>query len=88
MIRSHVVVRGFVQGVGFRVSTARAARTYGLGGWVRNRPDGAVEAVFEGPPEAVEALLRFCRDGPRGARVDVLDVHDEEPEGLTDFTIA
>jgi acylphosphatase len=87
VIRKHVVVRGFVQGVGFRVSAAAASRTRGIGGWVRNRPDGGVEAVFEGPPETVEALLRWCREGPHGARVDQVDVLDEEPEGLTGFEI-
>ena len=54
-------------------------------GWVRNRPDGTVEAVFEGEHEAVERLVDFCREGPRGARVDRVDVEAEEPEGLVGF---
>jgi acylphosphatase len=54
---------------------------------VANRPDGAVEAVFEGEPEAVERLVDFCRKGPRGARVDSVDVTHEEPENLTGFDV-
>lgn len=82
-----MVVRGAVQGVGFRVSLARAARTRGATGWVRNCRDGAVEAVIEGPADTVESLVLWCRDGPRGARVDDLDVRDEPPQGLTAFEI-
>jgi acylphosphatase len=81
------VVRGGVQGVGFRISLARAARTRGATGWVWNRPDGAVEAVIEGAPDVVESLVLWCGDGPRGAQVDGLDVRDETPEGLTAFEI-
>jgi acylphosphatase len=54
---------------------------------VRNRADGTVEAVFEGDPDAVEAVLAFCREGPRGARVDHVEVLDEEPEGLSGFEV-
>jgi acylphosphatase len=85
LIRRRVVVHGIVQGVGFRVSVTRRARERNARGWVRNRPDGAVEAVFEGEPEAVEALVRFCREGPRGASVVRVEVSDEEPEGLSRF---
>jgi len=60
-VRAHVTVSGFVQGVAFRVATRDRARSRGVAGWARNRPDGAVEAVFEGPPEAVESLVEFCR---------------------------
>jgi len=74
-----------VQGVGFRVSVASRAR--GVGGWVRNLPDGRVEAVFEGPPAEVEVLVAFCRVGPRGAVVRSVEVVDEEPEGLTSFRV-
>ena len=87
MIRRHVVVHGFVQGVGFRYSIARAAQGRGVGGWVRNRPDGTVEAVFEGEQDAVESLVRVCRDGPRGAEVERVDVTEEESEGLTGFAV-
>ena len=87
MIRRRVVVHGRVQGVGFRVSVARRAEQRRLAGWVQNRPDGDVEAVFEGEPEAVESLVRFCRDGPRGASVEQVEVTDEEPEGLSWFDV-
>lgn len=87
MIRRHVVVSGAVQGVGFRVSLARAARSRSVGGWVRNRPDGTVEAVLEGPEDAVLSLVRWCGDGPRGACVDGVEVREEEPEGASSFAI-
>jgi acylphosphatase len=83
-----VIVYGFVQGVGFRYAVERAARTRRVAGWVRNRPDGTVEAVFEGVPEDVEALVDFCRRGPRGAEVERVDVTSESAEGLTGFGVA
>jgi acylphosphatase len=83
-----VVVHGFVQGVGFRFAVERAAGSRGVSGWVRNRPDGTVEAVFEGEPDDVEALVGFCRRGPRGAEVERVDVAVESPEGLTGFRVA
>jgi acylphosphatase len=82
-----VVVYGQVQGVGFRYAVARAAQRRGVAGWVRNRPDGTVEAVFEGEPAAVESLVRICREGPRGAEVDGVEVVEEAPEGLRAFEI-
>lgn len=85
MIRRRLVVHGRVQGVGFRYSVVRAAQTRGVAGWVTNRPDGTVEAVFEGEPEPVEALVRLCREGPRGAVVDRVEVDEEQPEGLSGF---
>ena len=85
--RRRVLVHGRVQGVGFRFAVASRAKTRGVAGWVRNRADGTVEAVVEGEPSAVESVVAFCRDGPRGARVDVVDVVDEEPEGLTSFAV-
>jgi acylphosphatase len=88
MERRHVLIYGFVQGVGFRFSVERAARSRSVSGWVRNRPDGAVEAVFEGEPEDVEALVDFCRRGPRGAEVERVEVETESAEGLTDFRVA
>jgi acylphosphatase len=88
MERRRVVVHGFVQGVGFRFAVERAARTRGVSGWVRNRPDGTVEAVFEGAPRDVEALVGFCRRGPRGAEVAQVDVEAESPEGLAGFHIS
>ena len=87
MIRRRVVVRGRVQGVGFRYSTWRQAERRGVAGWARNRPDGTVEAVFEGEPDAVERLIELCREGPRGAVVERVEVADEEPEGLTGFRV-
>jgi acylphosphatase len=87
MVRRRVVVHGRVQGVGFRYSLARAAETRGVAGWARNRGDGTVEAVFEGEPEAVDSLVRLCREGPRGAEVEQADVFEEEPEGLTRFDV-
>jgi acylphosphatase len=87
VIRRRVIVHGRVQGVFFRDTTRRMARSRGVGGWVRNTPDGTVEAVFEGEEEAVESMVRWSRDGPRGAVVERLEVADEEPEGLAEFRI-
>lgn len=69
----HVLVRGLVQGVGFRAFVERHALRHGLEGWVRNRRDGSVEAVFAGPAPAVEAMVADCRVGPRSGHVDALD---------------
>ena len=87
MIRRRVIVRGLVQGVFFRDSVRRRAATVGVSGWVRNTGDGAVEAVFEGEADAVSQLVAFCREGPRGARVDAVEVKDEALEGLRGFAI-
>jgi acylphosphatase len=88
VIRRRVVVHGHVQGVFFRDTVRRKAKQRGVNGWVANRPDGAVEAVFEGEPDVVEGLVQFCREGPRGAEVDSVEVSEEEPEGLSDFTVS
>jgi acylphosphatase len=85
--RRRVVIHGQVQGVGFRYAVARAARSRGVAGWVRNRPDGTVEAVFEGDPDAVESLERLCREGPRGAVVTGVEVEEETPEGVSGFEV-
>ena len=69
----HVVIRGLVQGVGFRAWTEYTALAHGLDGWVRNRRDGSVEAVFAGPQTRVMAMIEACEKGPRGARVDTVD---------------
>ena len=82
-----MVVKGHVQGVFFRDSTRREAARRGVAGWVRNRPDGAVEAVFEGPAEAVEAMVSFSSRGPRGAYVDDVEVSAEPAEGLRGFEV-
>ena len=86
-IRRRVVVRGRVQGVAFRFATQEEAQRLGLSGWVRNRTDGGVEAVFEGPPAAVARAEAFCAAGPPAARVETLEGHDEPPEGLAGFEI-
>jgi acylphosphatase len=86
-VRSHVVVHGRVQGVFFRDSCRREADARGVAGWITNRPDGAVEAVFEGDSEPVAALVEFCRRGPRSADVDSVEESSEEPEGLSGFQV-
>ena len=88
MIRRRVVVHGRVQGVFFRDTVRRMARSRGVSGWVRNTPEGTVEAVFEGPPEVVDLLVGWCEQGPRGASVDRVDVTEEKPEGLEGFRVA
>lgn len=85
MIRRRLIVHGYVQGVGFRYSLARQAQSRGVAGSAANRPDGAVEVVLEGEPDAVESLVRWCENGPRGAVVDRVDVSEEQPEGLRGF---
>jgi acylphosphatase len=85
--RAHVIVSGRVQGVWYRASTRDMARRLALAGWVRNLPDGDVEAVFEGPRERVEEAISWCRRGPAGARVDHCDAIWAEPTGEGHFTI-
>jgi acylphosphatase len=84
-VRRRVLVHGRVQGVFFRDSTERQARSRGVSGWVRNRDDGSVEAVFEGDSDAVAALVRFCERGPSRAEVERVEVHEQQPEGLKGF---
>lgn len=86
-MRRRVVVHGRVQGVFFRDSTRRLAERRHVGGWVANRSDGTVEAVFEGDDEDVRRLVRFAHDGPRSAEVEHVDVFDEEPEGIEGFDL-
>ena len=88
MIRRRLVVHGVVQGVGFRWACARQAQAAGVQGWVRNRPEGTVEAVAEGAADAVGRLVEWTRTGPPHARVSRVDVVVEEPEGLRGFTVA
>jgi acylphosphatase len=85
--RALVVIRGHVQGVFFRDETRRRARSLGVAGWVANRPDGAVEAVFEGRREAVESMVDWCRRGPSGARVDDVQMAWEDPRGEEGFAV-
>ena len=86
-VRRRVVVRGNVQGVFFRDSCRREARSRGVAGSVTNRPDGAVEAVFEGDADSVQTLVDWCGHGPRGAEVDSVDETAEEPKGISGFEI-
>jgi acylphosphatase len=85
VVRRRLVVRGLVQGVGFRVAVAR--RAFGVAGWARNLRDGGVEVVLEGEPEAVARVEALVREGPRGARVDEVEADDEEPEGIDGFRV-
>jgi len=87
MTRRRVVVHGRVQGVFFRGSTAERAREVGVSGWVRNRPDGTVEAVFEGSAEQVAEMVRYCRQGPPWARVERIEEFEEAPEDLGGFGV-
>lgn len=86
-VRKRVVARGRVQGVFFRYSVRERARAHGVSGWVCNRADGAVEAVLEGPRDAVDRVVRFLETGPSGARVEGTAVNEEEPEGVRGFEV-
>jgi len=86
VIRRRVTIRGRVQGVFFRASLERMAREREVAGSARNLDDGSVQAVLEGPREAVEELIAFCSAGPEGAQVSQVDVSDEALEGVKGFT--
>ena len=85
MVRRRVLVSGLVQGVFFRQSCRRVARQEGVAGWVRNLPDGRVEACFEGPADAVSRLVAWCGHGPPEARVSGVEVFEEPPSGDLGF---
>jgi acylphosphatase len=85
MIRRHVVVSGRVQGVYFRASCRDEARSASVAGWASNEPDGTVHAVFEGEPDAVDAMVAWCRHGPPRAVVADVEVTEEEPRGEEGF---
>ena len=87
MVRYRVLVSGRVQGVYFRDTVRTLAQQRGVRGWVRNLPDGRVEAVFEGPPGDVQQLVEWARRGPRMAMVSDVSVQAEPPEGLGAFQI-
>ncbi len=87
MVRYRVLVSGQVQGVFFRDSCQRMALAHGVSGWVRNLPDGRVEAIFEGPAEGVSRLVEWSRHGPSRAAVAGVAVQAEQPEGLRTFQI-
>ena len=86
-IRVHVWIRGTVQGVGYRFSTVQKAKQLGVSGWVKNLPDGRVEAVFEGTQVAVEAMIDWCNEGSRSAVVKEIIQCSETPEGIQGFTV-
>ena len=86
-VRRHVWVTGRVQGVWFRQSCQEQAQRHAVAGWVRNLPDGRVEAVFEGEQDGVSAMVAWCHDGPRHARVEGVEVRAEEPEGMRSFEV-
>ncbi|HEX9644867.1 MAG TPA: acylphosphatase [Acidimicrobiia bacterium] len=88
VVRRQVLVSGRVQGVFFRDACQREASRAGVGGWVANRRDGRVEAVFEGSLEAVERLVAWCRTGPPTARVDAIEVIEEDPQGEMAFRVS
>jgi len=88
MVRAHVYISGKVQGVGYRLSTQSEAVKLGIKGWVRNVPDGRVEAVFEGEQQAVDQIIQWCHQGPRAAVVKEVQVEYETPEGLPEFQVA
>ena len=85
--RAHVHVSGVVQGVAFRYYAQQKAEELGVSGWVRNLPDGRVEAVFEGDPDRVGEAIAWCESGPSSAQVDDVSVEDETPEGLSGFEV-
>ena len=86
-VRRRVVVSGQVQGVFFRDTCRREAARHGVAGWVRNCPDGTVEAVFEGPLDGVAAMVAWARRGPAHAVVDDVQTFEETPEGRTGFAV-
>lgn len=88
MKRVHVYISGWVQGVYFRHHTQVAAQRCSVNGWVRNLPDGRVEAMFEGEDRDVDSVVEFCRRGPRGAQVERVEIRDEPYSGaFRDFSI-
>lgn len=87
LIRRRVVISGRVQGVGFRAACGRQAMTAGVAGMVRNIDDGRVEAIFEGRPEDVDELVKWCGSGPLLASVRGLEVSDEPPTGTRRFEV-
>ena len=86
-VARRVLVTGIVQGVFFRDSCRRQARAAGVSGWVRNRADGRVEALFEGPPAAVDRMVAWCRQGPPRASVEHVDISDEDLSGAEGFRL-
>lgn len=85
--RIHLWISGRVQGVGYRAATADKASVTGVSGWVRNLPDGRVEAVFEGSSSQIESMLRWCYQGSPSAIVQRIEQQEEDPEALASFQI-
>jgi len=79
--QAHVIISGFVQGVCFRYETRWQAQILRIDGWVKNRPDGKVEALFEGEKDAVDSMVQWCRQGPAGAVVNQVDVEEDKFTG-------
>lgn len=88
LVRAHLIVEGVVQGVFFRASAAEVAKRHGVCGWVKNNPDGTVEAVIEGDEEKVKQVIGWCRIGPPRARVDRVEVRWEEYKNEFDDFLA
>ena len=86
-VRRRVIVHGRVQGVFFRDTASREASRRRVGGWVRNTPEGTVEAVFEGERDAVERLVAYAEEGPPEAQVERIETFEEKPEGLDAFEV-
>ena len=86
-VRKRVLVSGDVQGVFFRDTCRQVANDPRVSGWATNLPDGRVEVALEGDEEAVNKVIEWCQSGPRGATVDSVDVTDEDPEGISGFSI-
>ena len=85
--RVHIFIGGFVQGVGFRYAAERQAAALGVQGWIRNLPDGGVEAVIEGPARSVDQMVDWAKVGPPGAEVSHVDTREEPPEGIRGFSV-
>ncbi len=89
MVRAHVIVSGKVQGVFYRATTKETAENFGVNGWVKNRPDGNVEAIFEGDKKTVDLVLKWCSKGPLFAKVKEVNISWEEYSGeYSDFRIS
>ena len=87
IVRVHLWISGRVQGVGYRFSTLKVAQQRGLNGWVKNLPNGQVEAVFEGSLMNVKEMIQWCHSGPTAAAPEQVQVEWEQPEGLSGFEI-
>ncbi|MCT7950412.1 acylphosphatase [Ancylothrix sp. C2] len=86
-IRTHLIISGKVQGVGYRYYTAQQAKQLGITGWVKNLPDGRVEAIFEGNKQAITDMINWCHQGPPAAEVTEVTINHEKPQGCNQFEI-